>query len=597
MGESSEPNKRISFGRNAKLYLRLVKPYPHYTIIVLFFVIAISVAQLAEKYIFKLLIDYGTDFYNGLISSPEFVQILIALGIAFTITFLFKSVSSWLEEHFILHFDLKIIFDLKKIFFTHIVGLSHRFHSSHRTGSLIARLTRGGRAVESINDTIFFNITPLLVQVVIVGAAIFIFDPPSAVALLITIIVFTIYSLFILKKREKPNLDANNAEDYEKAFISDALMNIESIKYFGKENFIRKLFLKTASTTRECWRKAWGYFRWMRGGQALILGFGTIAVLYFPLIQFLNHTITIGTLAFIYTVFLNIIDPLKDFVRGIRNFYESMADLESLAGYEEITNDIVDKKNAKKLVIKKGSIEFKNIHFTYHKKKIIDGINLSIKPNEKIALVGHSGSGKTTLVKLLYRLYDVNKGAVLVDGINVKELKQESLRSELSIVPQECILFNDTIYSNILFSNPKAKRAKVFKALRFAQLYNFVMSLPDKENTLVGERGVKLSGGEKQRLSIARAILADKKILVLDEATSSLDSKTEYEIQLELAKLMKGRTTIIIAHRLSTIMSADKIIVLSKGRIVQQGTHEQLINKKGIYKQLWKLQKGGYIGK
>jgi len=209
--------------------------------------------------------------------------------------------------------------------------------------------------------------------------------------------------------------------------------------------------------------------------------------------------------------------------------------------------------------------------------------------------VGHSGSGKSTLIKLLYRFYDVNEGRILIDCKDIGEFKQESLRNEMAVVPQECVLFNDTLYNNIAFSKPNATKQEVMKAIRFAQLDRVVKTFPNKENTIVGERGIKLSGGEKQRVSIARAILADKKILVLDEATSSLDSQTEHEIQEDLKELMEGRTTIIIAHRLSTIMIADMIIVMDRGKIVQQGTHAELISQPGLYKKLWTMQKGGYI--
>ena len=209
--------------------------------------------------------------------------------------------------------------------------------------------------------------------------------------------------------------------------------------------------------------------------------------------------------------------------------------------------------------------------------------------------MGHSGCGKTSLIRLLYRLYDVDSGEILIDGKDIKEFKQESLRGELSIVPQECVLFDDTIYNNIKFSNPEASRQEVFNAIKFAQLDRLIMGLPKKENTIVGERGIKLSGGERQRVSIARAILADKKILVLDEATSALDSETESEIQKNLKKLLEGRTSIIIAHRLSTIMNADRIIVMKNGKIIQEGNHEKLIKQQGEYRKLWNLQKGGYI--
>jgi ABC-type multidrug transport system fused ATPase/permease subunit len=225
----------------------------------------------------------------------------------------------------------------------------------------------------------------------------------------------------------------------------------------------------------------------------------------------------------------------------------------------------------------------------------LQDFNLKIKPNEKVALVGHSGCGKTTLVKLLNRFYDVDSGNILIDGKDIRDVKQESLRAETGIVPQECILFDDTIYNNIKFADQKASRKEVMDAIRFAQLDKIINNFPKRENTIVGERGVKLSGGEKQRVSIARAILANKKMLVLDEATSALDSQTEYEIQKSLQKLLESRTSIIIAHRLSTIMNADRIIVMKSGKIIQQGKHADLIREEGEYKKLWNLQKGGYI--
>lgn len=304
---------------------------------------------------------------------------------------------------------------------------------------------------------------------------------------------------------------------------------------------------------------------------------------------------SIGDLIFIFTLFTNFFGPLFGFVQGMRNFYRAMADFEALFYYRKIKNAIPDKENAKTLKVKKGIIEFNKVSFSYKRRKIVPYFNLKIKQNEKVALIGPSGGGKSTLVKLLYRLYDLDDGKITIDGKDITSFKQESLRSELSIVPQECILFDDTIYNNIAFSNPQATREQVMKAIKFAQLDKIILNFPDKEHTIVGERGVKLSGGEKQRVSIARALLADKKILVLDEATSALDSATEHEIQKDLEKLMRGRTSIMIAHRLSTIMKADTIIVLDKGKIIQKGSHKQLIKQKGLYKKLWNLQKGGYI--
>ena len=283
------------------------------------------------------------------------------------------------------------------------------------------------------------------------------------------------------------------------------------------------------------------------------------------------------------------------FVHGLRGFYRSMADFQDLFYYGKLSNNIKDKPSAKNLKIEKGTLEFKDVHFYYGKRKLFQDFNLKIRENEKVAFVGHSGCGKTTLVKLLNRFYDVNSGEILIDGKNINDFKQDSIRSETGIVPQECVLFDDTIYNNIRFADPGASRKEVLSAIRFAQLDEIIANFPDKEKTIVGERGVKLSGGEKQRVSIARAILADKKILLLDEATSALDSETEYEIQKDLQKLLRGRTSIIIAHRLSTIMNADRIVVLKRGKIIQMGKHNDLIREDGEYKKLWNLQKGGYI--
>ena len=325
------------------------------------------------------------------------------------------------------------------------------------------------------------------------------------------------------------------------------------------------------------------------------MGFGGLAILFVTVNSFLKGTISIGTVTFAWGLYWGLIETVRAFIDGLRGYNRAIADFSDLFRYGKIENDIKDKPKAENLEIKNGEIEFKNVSFKYHEQILFKDFSLVIPKNKKVALVGHSGSGKSTIVKLLYRLYDLDKGQILIDNADIKDVKQESLRSELSIVPQECILFDDTIYNNILFSNPKASRKEVIQAIKFAQLDKTIANFPYKENTIVGERGVKLSGGEKQRVSIATAILANKKVLVLDEATSSLDSKTESEIQKDLQHLMQNRTSLIIAHRLSTIMNADFIDVLDKGRIVQQGAHNQLISKPGVYRELWNLQKGGYL--
>jgi ATP-binding cassette, subfamily B, heavy metal transporter len=590
-----EKKEKIDFKYNLKTYISFIKEHKLAFISVLFFVLLIETLNIADKYLFKIITDYGTEFASGSIAREIFVNILLIVGGVFLFFTITKTISRWLMLHILNKFESQIVTSLKKKYFNHIIGLSHGFHTSHKTGSLISRMSRGGRAIERMTDLITFDIAPLIFQFLVVGISFALLDITSGIIVLITTIIFVAYNVINRHYAQNSNLKANKSEDYEKGFIADVFTNVDSIKYFGKKSFIQARFARVAENTRKRFLENWTYFKWLASGQSLILGLGTFFLILFSLIKFLNGQITLGTIVFIYMVYLGLIGPLFSFVHGIRDFYKVMADFDDLFKYGKIENEIKENPGAKKMKIRHGTVHFKNISFNYGKRKIFKNLDLKINKNEKVALVGHSGCGKTTLIKLLYRFYDVNSGKILVDGKEIKNVKQESLRNEMSVVPQECILFDDTIYNNILFSRPNATRKEVMKAIKFSQLDKIIKKFPKKESTIVGERGVKLSGGEKQRVSIARAILANKRILVLDEATSALDSETEHEIQKDLHKLMEGRTSIIIAHRLSTIMKADKIIVMKNGKIVQTGSHKELIAQEGEYQKLWAFQKGGYL--
>ncbi len=587
--------EKVDFKKNLSAYWKFLSPHKKLFFGAVILVFISSFTLVLEKYLFKELIDQGTLFVNGTISNTTFIEIIFFILIIFLTTAIIGIICDWFRFHLLNNLERKIILDLKTKFFNHIIELSHNFHTSHRTGSLIARFTRGARALEGISDFLIFETIPLALDFTIIIIAFIFLDINSAIILTIMVIVFISYSLLVLKKQQIELVQFNKLEDLEKAYLSDSFTNIETVKFFGKHDYVKKRFFYLSSNAMDKMLDVWGYSRWMVSGHGIIFIFALVALLASPVIGLLNGATTIGTVAFIYTIYIGLASPLGRFTWHLRGFFNHLADFQSLNIYELIENEVKDKKDAKKLVVKNGEIEFENISFKYEKRKVLNNVSLKIRPREKIALVGHSGSGKTTLVKLLYRLYDVQKGKIMIDGKDLVNLQQESLRSELSIVPQEGILFNDTIENNIRFSKPNATKKEITNALKSAQFYKFVKSLPKKEKTLVGERGIKLSGGEKQRLSIARALLADKKILVLDEATSALDSKTESEIQKALWKLMENRTTIIIAHRLSTIMHSDRIIVMNKGKLVQEGTHKKLIKQKGVYKELWALQKGGYL--
>lgn len=587
--------KRIDYKHNFSEYWSILKNHKWLFVLLLAVGFIFEARSIVDRYLFKIIIDEGTNFSSGVLAYSDFVTILIWIAIVFAPMAVVGIITNWGRIWFLNRLDGSCINDLKQKYFRHIVGLDHEFHVTHKTGSLISRLGRGGSAVERMNDSLVFEFSPLILQSIIAIGALIYLDRFSAIAIVSMMVVFILFNYHRQRKSEEAKVVFNKAEDLEKGRIADFFTNIDSIRYFGKENFVKKIYAKLGRDTKRKAIRSWDYYSWTSAGQALILSAGTFLLIYFPIRQFLAGSMTLGTLAFIYTTYLGLIGPMYGFVHGIRNFSRSMADFQELFEYGKVKKEIRDKKGAKSIEVNKGHVRFENVDFSYGKRKMFEDFNLNIPANKRVALVGHSGCGKSTLVKLLYRLYDVDSGSVKVDGHDIRDVKQESLRSEMSIVPQEPILFDDTIYNNIKFSNPKASREDVMAAIKFAQLDKIIKNFPKKENTIVGERGVKLSGGEKQRVSIARAILANKKVLVLDEATSALDSKTEWEIQKDLEKLMEGRTSIIIAHRLSTIMHADMIVVMKDGKIVQKGTHRELITQGGEYQNLWNFQKGGYI--
>jgi ATP-binding cassette, subfamily B, heavy metal transporter len=581
--------------KNIKLAARFLKPYKWYVVCVLLIILTWQMASLAERYLFKDLIDEGTLYAAGTLGKSAFISIALVIAFVFVIVICIRALAQAMREHFMNRLEVTVVADVKKRYFNHLILLSLSFHTTHKTGSMISKITRGSKSIEKLIDILFYNIAPTIFQFVVVTISLFYFDPLSALIIFIIAITFLGFSIYMEHVRFGARVDANDVEDLEKGNVSDVLTNIESVKYYAKEEVVGAKFRGLSERTRAAFLRSYDYVRFQVAGQNFIIGFGALFIIYFPMQKFISGQLTLGTLVFIYTIYIGFAGSLYSFADGMKGFTQAIADFESLAKYERFTNDIIDKPHAKPMYVRRGRIRFNHVHFMYNTRKILDDLDLEIKPNEKVALVGPSGAGKSTVVKLLFRMYDVQEGQISIDGINITDVTQNSLRSEISIVPQECVLFDDTIYNNILFSRPDATRAEVLQAMKFAQLDKIIALFPQKEETIVGERGVKLSGGEKQRVSIARAILANKKILVLDEATSSLDSETEHEIQRDLHELMKGRTSIIIAHRLSTIMSADKIVVIENGKVTQLGTHKQLIKQKGRYKKLWGLQKGGYI--
>lgn len=595
-GKKKDKKKKVNYKFVFGEYWNFLKNYKIFLFIILLAVITDSIIKIVDKYIFKLLIDKGTDFNAGLISSSIFVDFLILLLAGYIGIHLFDLFMDSTQIHFSGKLNTSIIAKIKKKYFNHIVDLDTKFHTNHKTGSLISKIARASGAVESFNDSIVWDIAPFLIQIIILSGVFAYFSWSQALILVVFSTVYLINTTVLSKMYQKYRVAHNTASDKEKASLADILTNISPVKYFGKNKGVKNIFKKFVRKSEKTDLREWFFWKWGTIPGSLLVMAGFVSLLVIPLREFMLGNITLGTVTFVYTSYITYLGALRNFSHSIRRISRSLTDMQELFEYGKVKKEIKDNPDAKNLNIQDGRIEFKDITFGYSDyDTLFNKFNLNIPKNKSVALVGQSGCGKSTLIKLLYRLYDVQGGSIRIDGQDIRNFKQESLRSEMSIVPQEPILFDDTIYNNIKFSNPSASKKEIMDAIKFAQLDRIINKLPKREKTIVGERGVKLSGGEKQRVSIARAILANKKVLVLDEATSALDSETEHEIQKDLYKLMDSRTSIIIAHRLSTIMHSDVIVVMKDGKIVQKGSHRELITEGGEYQRLWNLQKGGYV--
>ncbi len=598
MAKKEDLFAEINVKENLKKFWHFVSKYKGLTLGLIILIIGTETASFFDNFIFKYLIDQGTLFSQNEITAVVFSKLILLAVLIFLGVKLLDALFWYLKIRYVNKLESNVLADVEQASFWHITNLSYRFHSDKKTGSLISQFTRGVNKVESLMDVFIFNFVPVIVRLILSVTVLAYFDTTTAIILASMAIVYTIIGVYITHKQKIPQAIANYAEDDLKQNLSDVFLNIETVKYFGKEKRTFSYFRNLSQHLAQSRRNFWKYFSWHAGIQTSVIGIGVTAVFYVTFTQFLEGNITLGTIALIYAAVWKILPMLFGMIHGYREYIRSLVDVDALFKTLKEKKEVLDKPNAKPLKVKDGAINFDKISFAYPSKKnekqpVIKGFNLPIKKNTKIALVGHSGSGKTTIIKLLYRLYDLHEGTITIDNQDISQVTQKSLRNSLSIVPQEPLLFDNTIYFNIAYANPKAKPKEVWKAIRFAQLDKFINKLPQKEKTLVGERGVKLSGGEKQRVSIARALLANKKILILDEATSSLDSHTEREIQRDLDKLMKNRTSIIIAHRLSTVMKADLIVVMDKGKIIEIGTHKQLKRKpNGAYQKLWKIQQG-----
>jgi ATP-binding cassette subfamily B protein len=475
---------------------------------------------------------------------------------------------------------------------SHLHELSLRFHLERKTGAISRDLERGTRSVSTILNYMVFSILPMLVEFILVAAVLLSqYDIAFTLATFGTVVVYVGFTLAITEWRMEFRHIMNRLDSEANSQAFDSLINYETVKYFGNENLELQRFDETLSRWEENAVKSQTSMSLLNFGQGGIIAIGVTIVMIYAADGVVNGTMTIGDLVLVNTFMLQLFIPLNFLGIVYRQIKYSLADMDLIFKLLERHPEITDAKDAGPLVLQGGEVRFQQVDFAYQPERpILHQVDFTLRAGEKLAVVGHSGAGKSTLSRLLFRFYDVTEGAIHIDGQDIRHVTRQSLRSAIGIVPQDTVLFNESILYNLAYGRPDATEKEIEEAARIAHIADFIEQLPDGYQTVVGERGLKLSGGEKQRVAIARAMLKRPQIMIFDEATSSLDTKTEQAIQETLGEVARNHTTLVIAHRLSTVVDADRILVMDQGRIVEQGTHQQLLQQQGRYQQMWQLQ-------
>ena len=478
--------------------------------------------------------------------------------------------------------------------FEHIHRLSLRYHITRKTGGLSRIIERGVKGVEFLLRYLVFSTGPLLLELVLIGAAIFwkLQDWRYVGIILTTIAVYVWFTFAITEWRVKLRKKMNEQDTDANQKAIDSLLNFETVKYFGAAGREAARYDRAMAGYEVAALKTSYSLAFLNFGQAVLITSGLVAVMLLAAFGVQAGDLTVGDFVLVNAYMIQITMPLNFLGTVYREIRQALVDMRQMFDLLDEPPEVRDKEGASPLGVTDGHVRFERVSFSYDpERQILADVGIDIPAGKTVAIVGPSGSGKSTIGRLLFRFYDVTAGAVSIDGQDVRDVTQTSLHQAIGVVPQDTVLFNDTIYYNIAYGRERASHNEVIKAAKDAQIHDFIMSLPDRYDTRVGERGLKLSGGEKQRVGIARTLLKDPPILLLDEATSALDSETEHEIQEALERAGQGRTVITIAHRLSTVANADMIVVLEKGIVVETGTHAELLERKGRYLDLWTLQR------
>lgn len=476
--------------------------------------------------------------------------------------------------------------------FAHLHALSLRFHLERQTGGVSRDIERGSRGVSFLLNFMLFNILPTLLEIgLVMGILIVQYDIWFSVIIFLTLLAYTALTLFVTEWRMIFRRTMNNMDSKANTQAIDSLLNYETVKYFGNEAWESRRYDEYMQNWEKAAIRNQISLASLNAGQSAIIAIGITLLMLLAADQVIEGAMSLGDLVLVNAFMLQLYMPLHFLGFVYREIKHSLADMERMFSLLVEKKEIEDNPGAKILDSKNATIRFINVNFGYEtNRQILHNISFDISAGQNVAVVGHSGSGKSTLSRLLFRFYDVNGGCILINEQDIRDVTQQSLRAAIGIVPQDTVLFNESIYFNIAYGRPDATPEKIFAAARSAHIHDFIESLPDKYDTIVGERGLKLSGGEKQRVAIARTILKEPDILIFDEATSALDSKSEKLIQAELKRIAVNRTTLTIAHRLSTIADADQIFIMDDGHVIEHGKHQQLLSAKGTYARMWALQ-------
>jgi len=559
---------------------------------VLFALLSLVAAKMANVGV-PLVLKQLIDKLAPMPGNPAYALVVpIGLLVAYGLLRLSATVFTELREFFFARVTQRAVRTIALKVFRHLHALSLRFHLNRQTGGVTRDIERGTRGISSLVSYTLFSILPTIVEITLVlGYLSYQYDIWFSGITVVALVTYVIFTILITEWRTHFRRTMNDLDSKASTKAIDSLLNYETVKYFGNEEYEASRYDQGLQNYERAAVRSQTSLTLLNTGQSLIIAIAVTLILWRATLGVTEGSMTLGDLVLVNAFMIQLYIPLNFLGVLYREIKQSLADMEKMFALLDQHRDVADVANAQALALSSAELTFSHVDFSYEaNRQILFDIDFVVSAGTTTAVVGHSGSGKSTLARLLFRFYDVNSGAILIDGQDIRQVTQISLRNSIGIVPQDTVLFNDSIAYNIAYGRPGAAQEEIIAAAKAAYIHDFIVSLPDGYETTVGERGLKLSGGEKQRVAIARTLLKNPAILVFDEATSALDSKAEQAIQLQLKEIARNRTTLVIAHRLSTVADADQILVMDQGRIVERGTHSQLLAAGTVYAQMWERQ-------